>query len=175
LDLFGFGTRPFPSGDAMDIFSRMDAMHDDEDLELRLVDPLNNRFRVYGLTECRTLFGELCLRIVWGRIGNRRLRERSELFPDRAALLQRRDELLGRRRRHGYVSHSTPRTAARARGVENASPSRDLRTFAIASAILDQHGLPLVDGVARKLVARWRDATLAIVRFLEAKGPACST
>ena len=37
-------------------------------------------FEFTGLTECRTLFGELCLRIVWGRIGNRRLRERSETF-----------------------------------------------------------------------------------------------
>jgi hypothetical protein len=30
------------------------------DLELRLVDPAKNRFRLYGLTVCRTLFGELC-------------------------------------------------------------------------------------------------------------------
>jgi predicted DNA-binding WGR domain protein len=83
------------------------------DLELRLVDPSKNRFRIYGLTECTTLFGELCLRIVWGRIGNRRPRERSEVFTDRAALERRREELLGRRRRHGYVSTTTPRAAAR--------------------------------------------------------------
>jgi len=56
------------------------------DLELRLVDPAKNRFRIYGLTECRTLFGELCLRIVWGRIGNRRPRECTEVFEDRSAL-----------------------------------------------------------------------------------------
>jgi hypothetical protein len=39
----------------------------DEDLELRLVDPLKRRSRVYGLTECRTRFGEVCLRIARGR------------------------------------------------------------------------------------------------------------
>ena len=90
-----------------------------EDLELRLVDPTKNRFRIYGLTECRTLFGELCLRIVWGRIGDRHQRERSEVFGDRAAMLRRREELLGRRRRHGYVvSSSTPRAAARQRTAE---------------------------------------------------------
>ena len=125
---------------------------------------VKNRFRVYGLTECRTLFGEVCLRIVWGRIGTRRLREKSEVFGDRAALLRRRDELLGRRRRHGYVSNSTPRAAARARGAE-----RD-RSSAEARAVVEQHGLPLEEATARKLVARWRDATLAIVRYLEAKG-----
>jgi predicted DNA-binding WGR domain protein len=91
-----------------------------DDVELRLVDPSRNRFRIYGLTECRTLFGELCLRIVWGRIGYRRLRERSEVFLDRAALVRRRRELLGRRERHGYVSTSTPRAAARARGEHRA-------------------------------------------------------
>lgn len=138
-----------------------------EDLELRLIDPVKNRFRLYGVTECRTLFGELCLRIVWGRIGNRRLRERSEVFADRSALLRRRDELLGRRKRHGYVSTSTPRAAARARGAARAF---DLRAYAVASALLEQHCLPLFDSTARKLVARWRDATDAIVRFIEARG-----
>jgi predicted DNA-binding WGR domain protein len=83
-----------------------------DDVELRLVDPSRNRFRIYGLTECRTLFGELCLRIVWGRIGNRRLRERSEIFPDRETLVRRRRELFGRRERHGYVSTSTPRAGS---------------------------------------------------------------
>jgi predicted DNA-binding WGR domain protein len=51
------------------------------DIELRMVDPARNRFRLYGLTECRTLFGEPCLIIGWGRIGHR-LRRRTEVFAD---------------------------------------------------------------------------------------------
>jgi predicted DNA-binding WGR domain protein len=139
------------------------------DLELRLVDPAKNRFRIYGLTECRTLFGELCLRIVWGRIGNRRPRERSEVFEDRTALERRRDELLGRRRRHGYVSTTTPRAAARARSEQrtDARPS-----CAIERAILEAHGLPIEETIARTLVARWHAATTAILSHLEAKGTA---
>lgn len=80
------------------------------DLELRLVDPAKNRFRLYGLTVCRTLFGELCLRIVWGRIGTRALRERSEVFRDEGSLERRRRELLVRRRRHGYVARGETET-----------------------------------------------------------------
>ena len=148
----------------MDMSFDMDANTHNEDFELRLIDPLKNRFRVYGLTECRTLFGEVCLRIVWGRIGNRRLREKSEVFRDRAALLRRRDELLGLRRRHGYVSTSTPRAAARAR-----PPEAD-RAIAVARAVVEQHGLPIREATVRKLISRWRDATLAIVGYLEAKG-----
>jgi predicted DNA-binding WGR domain protein len=137
------------------------------DHELRLVDPARNRFRVYGLTECRTLFGELCLRVVWGRIGNRRLHERSELFADRLALQRRRDELLGRRRRHGYVSTTTPRAAARARAPER---SETHATHATERAILEEHGLSLEDTTARALIARWHAATTAIVGYLHAKG-----
>jgi predicted DNA-binding WGR domain protein len=142
----------------------MDAAAHNEDLELRLIDPLTNRHRVYGLTECRTLFGELCLRIVWGRVGHRRMRERSELFRDHAALVRRREELLRLRRRHGYVSTSTPRAAARARGAEI------VRAAAIATALLEEHGLSLRDKAACTLVARWRDATRAIVHFVAASG-----
>jgi len=141
-----------------------DELHD---LELRLVDAAKNRFRVYGLTECRTLFGELCLRIVWGRTGNRRPRERSEIFPDRAALVQRRDELLGRRRRHGYVSTRTPRAAAGAQSEQSTQPPA---MCTIERAILEAHGLPVEDATARKLVARWHAATVRIVHYLEAKG-----
>jgi predicted DNA-binding WGR domain protein len=73
-----------------------------DDVELRLIDPERNRFRLYGLTECLTLFGELCLVVVWGRIG-RPLRRRSETFADRRALERRRNALLARRRRRGYA------------------------------------------------------------------------
>jgi predicted DNA-binding WGR domain protein len=148
-------------------------MHPDaddlRDLELRLVDPVKNRFRIYGLTECRTLFGELCLRIVWGRIGNRRLRERSEVFADRSALTRRRDELLGRRRRHGYVSPTTPRAVARARNEQRSAEPPQV-THAIERAILEAHGLPVEDGTARTLVTQWHAATAAIIRYVEGKG-----
>lgn len=137
------------------------------DLELRLVDPAKNRFRIYGLTECRTLFGELCLRIVWGRIGNRRPRERTEVFEDRSALESRREELLGRRRRHGYVSTTTPCVAAPARSEQRTEPGP---SCAIERAILEAHGLPLEETMARTLVARWHAATVAILRHIEAKG-----
>ena len=50
----------------------MGLVDDASDLELRLINPAKNAFRIYGLSECVTLFGEVCLRIVWGRIGNRR-------------------------------------------------------------------------------------------------------
>jgi predicted DNA-binding WGR domain protein len=147
-----------------------------EDLELRLVDPAKNRFRIYGLTECRTLFGELCLRIVWGRIGNRRQRERSEVFDDRAAMLRRREELLGRRRRHGYVaSPSTPRAAARERAAmhrEERGGEGEAVRRATERAIVEAHGLSLGDASAWKLVAQWHAATVAIVRYIEARGAA---
>ena len=86
----------------------MGADHD-HDHELRLVDTSRNRFRLYGMTETRTLFGEACLVIAWGRIGHR-LRARTEVFADERALERRRRALLARRRRHGYAwtGPSTP-------------------------------------------------------------------
>ena len=72
------------------------------DIELKLVDAIRNRHRQYGITEGRTLFGEPCLIIAWGRIGNR-CRVRTEVFSSRGDLARRRDELLRRRRQHGYV------------------------------------------------------------------------
>jgi predicted DNA-binding WGR domain protein len=78
------------------------------DIELRMVDPARNRFRLYGPTECRTLFGEPCLVIGWGRIGHR-LRSRTEVFADRDLLEHRRNALLARRRRNGYASLASPR------------------------------------------------------------------
>jgi predicted DNA-binding WGR domain protein len=79
----------------------MDATTND-DVELRLIDPERNRFRLYGMTRCSTLFGEPCLVVAWGRIGQP-LRRRSETFADGAALERRRDALLARRRRRGYA------------------------------------------------------------------------
>jgi predicted DNA-binding WGR domain protein len=70
------------------------------DVELRLIDTERNRYRLYGMTECRTLFGEPSLLIAWGRIGHR-LRTRSEMFADGIDLERRRRSLLARRRRSG--------------------------------------------------------------------------
>jgi hypothetical protein len=39
-------------------------------LELRSIDPGRRRFRRYRISESRTLFGEPCLIIEWGRIGS---------------------------------------------------------------------------------------------------------
>jgi predicted DNA-binding WGR domain protein len=68
---------------------------------LRLVDPPKNRFRSYSMTEQRTLFGDVDLVITWGRIGWRQ-RSRVETFSSVEHLDKRRDELLNRRRLHGY-------------------------------------------------------------------------
>lgn len=73
------------------------------DVELRLVDPARNRFRMYAVTECRTLFGEHALEIAWGRIG-RPPRRRMETFGTHDELARRRRALLAVRRRHGYVA-----------------------------------------------------------------------
>ena len=73
------------------------------DVELKLVDPSRNRHRHYSIIEARTLFGEPCLVIAWGRIGSP-ARVRTEVFETHEDLAQRRAELLARRRRHGYVA-----------------------------------------------------------------------
>jgi predicted DNA-binding WGR domain protein len=75
------------------------------DLELWSVDRTRNRFRVYGLREDRTLFGEPCLCIAWGRLG-RPLRERTEAFASRHALEARRRAIVDERERHGYFAPS---------------------------------------------------------------------
>jgi predicted DNA-binding WGR domain protein len=123
---------------------------DANDIELRLIDPSRNRFRVYALTECRTLFGERCLRMVWGRMGTGRLRERSEIFETQSALERRRNELLARRRRHGY--EVVVRRSEEARRVE-----RDL---------VEAHGLPTRDISVQQMVSRWHLATLELSAFL---------
>ncbi len=66
-------------------------------LELRSIDRERNRFRVYRMWRQPTLFGELELVIEWGRLGDK-LRQRTETFS-----VARWDELVARRRRHGYA------------------------------------------------------------------------
>jgi len=132
------------------------------DLELRLIDPARNARRLYGVTTCTTLFGEPCLRVQWGRIGNRRVRERSEVFASVDALEQRRSELLGCRERHGY--RSVPLATADAAPempVTSPGPER-----AIQRDIVEAHGLRLDERAARQLVERWRQATTELASYL---------
>ncbi len=145
------------------------------DMELRLVDPTKNRFRLYGISEARTLFGELCLKIAWGRIGNRRMRERTETFVDPSALEKRRDELLARRRRRGYVvvvgsPLATPTTRNR-RGGGRTRRTPEVIGVSAASEIVEAHGMSLRDVVARKLVARWFVATRKLSEYLAEMRP----
>ena len=141
-------------------------------VELRLVDPARNRKRFYEVIESRTLFGEACLRIVWGRIGHRPSHEHTELFADRAALVRRRDEVLRRRRHHGYelaVSRSPSTTLPESIAAMPATPNTpDPR--AIEREIVEAHGLSPDDATARTLVTRWHAATRDIARYLAARG-----
>jgi len=123
------------------------------DIELRMIDPQRNRLRLYGITESKTLFGEHCLRIVWGRIGHRRLRERTEVFSTRAALERRRLELLSRRVRHGYVEYPEVRP-----------PARD-----VEREIVEAHGLPLASLKVRAMVSEWHTATKALADYIAAR------
>ena len=155
------------------------------DLELRLIDPARNRFRRYGLTECRTLFGESCLRIQWGRMGHRRLRERCELFSSDLALRRRCDELLALRASHGYHmvttndAASTPTSAAvtTPRPATTAPEQPSLPSPAIASTravqreIVEAHGLSLREPAVQQLVGRWRDATSDLRTYLAERQP----
>jgi predicted DNA-binding WGR domain protein len=155
------------------------------DLELRLIDPARNRFRRYGLTECRTLFGESCLRIQWGRVGHRRLRERCELFPSDLALRQRCEELLALRASHGYLMVTTNNTArslastsvaARQQATtapEQPSPSYPAMasTRAVQREIVEAHGLSLREPAVQQLVGRWRDATTDLRAYLAERQP----
>lgn len=71
-------------------------------LELRQIDPARRRARRYHIAEDVSLFGERGLVIAWGRIG-RPARVRFESFTDEAELEARWQELLARRRAHGYA------------------------------------------------------------------------
>jgi predicted DNA-binding WGR domain protein len=140
------------------------------DVELRLVDASRNRFRIYGLTVCRTLFGDPCLRIVWGRLGQRRLRERSETFEDLAALDRRRDELLTRRRRHRYVPIGTDWATLLETREGPAERRERTKGAAMEREIVEAHGLSLGDRVARGLVARWHAAASELRSYVRAHG-----
>jgi len=97
-----------------------------DDVELWSLDPERNRFRMYSITSGRTLFGEPCLRIVWGRL-RRPLRERTEIFSSPQALAARYRELADRRARHGYfvpTALGDPRAVVFPASVPAARPPR---------------------------------------------------
>lgn len=137
----------------------------DNDVELRLVDPLRNRFRVWAISDCETLFGEPALRILWGRIGHRPLRERTETFTDVAARARRREELLELRRRHGYQPVGTDWGKLLGEGEE---PELGVQA-ALERDIVEAHGLLLGDRVALALVARWQAAAMELRRYVRAR------
>jgi predicted DNA-binding WGR domain protein len=139
----------------------------EDDIELRLIEPSRNAFRLYGLTVCKTLFGELCLRIQWGRIGNRRVRERSETFSAADALERRRSELLARRRQHGYRPAGATAQASVAAAPPLPLPAVRSTCVAVQRDIVEAHGLPLRERTVRQLVDRWYAATTALASYLE--------
>jgi predicted DNA-binding WGR domain protein len=138
----------------------------DSDVELRLVDPSRNRFRVYGITVYRNLFGELCLGVAWGRLGHRRLRERSETFANRSALERRRRELLSRRKEHGYVPLGTDWAMLLGTPGADAVRREPASQAATAREIVEAHGLSLHDVVARELVGRWYATAVELRSYL---------
>ena len=72
-------------------------------VELWSVDPAANRARGYRVATTRTLFGEPCVKIQWGRIGQH-WREKTELYPDDALCEQRVRTLVNLRTGRGYVA-----------------------------------------------------------------------
>lgn len=74
-----------------------------EPVELRSIQPEQNRFRRYRIVEQGNLLGGADLIIEWGRVGAGG-QVRCERFEGIEALQARRRALLHRRRRHGYVS-----------------------------------------------------------------------
>jgi predicted DNA-binding WGR domain protein len=157
-------------------------MSDAADIELRLIDPAKNRYRLYGLTECRTLFGELCLHVVWGRIGHRKLRERSETFEGAGELEARRAELLARRRQHGYrvvepraprrltERHDTALGTVLAPTTERPAVRVDV-AGSIERDVVEAHGLRLGDTTARALVERWHAAARELAAYVRERAP----
>lgn len=75
-------------------------------IHMRMFDPSKDKLRLYALHEQMTLFGAPELLIEWGRLGHRQ-RLRVERFESKDMLDKRKRELIGRRRRHGYVDVHT--------------------------------------------------------------------
>jgi len=71
-------------------------------LTLSNIDPTRNRKRFYRVSECRDLFGEICLFLEWGRLGSRP-RWRLVAFQSANERARQRAAILNQRKRHGYV------------------------------------------------------------------------
>ena len=64
--------------------------------------PKENCYRRYKVSEQKLLFGEYDLIVEWGRIGTSSLLK-VETCGSVEELGKKREEVLGKRRRHGYV------------------------------------------------------------------------
>ena len=71
-------------------------------VELRKVVPRENCYRRYKVSEQKLLFGGYDLILEWGRIGTSSLLQ-VETCGSVEELGKKREEVLGKRRRHGYV------------------------------------------------------------------------
>jgi len=71
-------------------------------VELRKVVPKENCYRRYKVSEQKLLFGGYDLILEWGRIGTSS-RLKVETYRSVEELGKKREEVLGKRRRHGYV------------------------------------------------------------------------
>ena len=71
-------------------------------VELRKVVPKENCYRRYKVSEQKLLFGGYDLILEWGRIGTSS-RLKVETCVSVEELRRRREEVLGKRRRHGYM------------------------------------------------------------------------
>jgi predicted DNA-binding WGR domain protein len=71
-------------------------------VELRKVVPEQNCYRRYKVSEQKLLFGGYDLILEWGRIGTSS-RLKVETCRSVEEIRKKREEVLGKRRRHGYV------------------------------------------------------------------------
>lgn len=92
------------------------------ELELRRVMP--KRTRVYVMVATRDLFGALVLRVRFGRVGWRTLREREEAFTTEHALTTRVRALVTTRLHHGYTAHAGDVARYDARRKQTRMPKR---------------------------------------------------
>jgi len=72
-------------------------------VEMRKVVPRENCYRRYKVSEQKLLFGGYDLILEWGRIGTSS-RLKVETCGSVEELGRKREEVLGKRRKHGYVT-----------------------------------------------------------------------
>lgn len=76
-------------------------LHDEGMIVLQSVAEDENRYREYVLEMSDGLFGEVCLEVSWGRIGNR-LRRMELWFTSWQSALDEAEKRIRTRRRHRY-------------------------------------------------------------------------